>query len=92
MGISYFRGWIRRCDPSIGPDFVMDWAIPIDDGTYLMCRDGDTGPYSPPAGCDLQTFVDSVARLSYEMMMDCLVRKMGAVRRDQKLLKRAGSS
>ena len=80
MGISYFRGWIRHAGP-VGPDFVMDWAIPLEDGTYLMHRDGDAGPFSPPPFCDLQTFVDAVVSLSRALLVAELDRKMRIIGR-----------
>jgi hypothetical protein len=80
QGISYFRGWIRHAGPA-GPDFVMDWVIPRLDGTYEVVRDGDTGPYSPPPGCDLQTFVDSVATLSRDLFLAEWERKLRIIRR-----------
>ena len=93
QGISYFRGWIRWDEP----DFVMDWVIPIDDGTYEVERDvtewivpladavyvverAGAGPYEPPPGADLQTFVNAVARFSYWMlvkMLDKVPRRSG---------------
>ena len=80
MGISYFRGWIRHAGP-VGPGFVMDWVIPVGDHEYEIVRDGNTGPYSPPPGCDLQTFVDAVARLSRDFLLVELERKMRMIGR-----------
>jgi hypothetical protein len=74
MGISYFRGWIRRAGPA-GPDFVMDWVIPVGNDEYEIVRDGNTGSYSPPPGCNLQTFVDAVASLSRDLLLAELERK-----------------
>ena len=68
QGISYFRGWIRPAGPA-GPDYVLDLAIPLDDDTYLMHRDGDAGPYSPPPFCDLQTFLDAAISLSRHLLL-----------------------
>jgi hypothetical protein len=76
QGISYFRGWIRHCDPALGPDFVMDWVIPLRDGAYETARDGDAGPYSPPPPADLQTFVDAVVSLSRDLLLADLERKL----------------
>jgi hypothetical protein len=75
-GINSFRGWIRPGEV----DFVMDWVILIDDGTYVTARDGDAGPYSPPPGCDLQTFVGAVARLSRELLYERLSEGMQKAR------------
>jgi hypothetical protein len=72
QGINNFRGWVRHA--ALGPDFVMDWVILSIDGTYETARDGDAGPYSPPPGCDLQTFVDAVARCSRELLHERLGR------------------
>jgi hypothetical protein len=80
MGISYFRGWIRHAGP-VGPDFVMDWVIPVGDDEYEIVRDGNTGPYSPPPGCDLQTFVDAVASFSRDLLLVELERKMRMIGR-----------
>jgi hypothetical protein len=79
QGISWFRGWIRHAGPE-GPDFVMDWVIDIDNDTYETARDGDTGPYSPPPGCDLQAFVDAVASLSRDLLLDSLTAKMNLLK------------
>lgn len=68
QGISFFRGWIRPAGP-VGPDYVLDWAIPLKDGTYVMHRDGDVGPYSPPPGCVLQTFLDAAIGLSRQLLL-----------------------
>jgi hypothetical protein len=65
QGISYFRGWIR---PG-GSDYVLDLAIPVDTDTYLMHRDGDAGPYSPPPCCDLQTILDAAIGLSRHLLL-----------------------
>jgi hypothetical protein len=75
QGISWFRGWIRHAGAA-GPDFVMDWVIDINNETYETAPDGDAGPYSPPPGCDLQTFVNAVAHLSRDFLLDELTRKM----------------
>ena len=80
QGISWFRGWIRHAGP-VGPDYVMDWIINIDDETYETCQDGDTGPWSPPPGCDLQTFVDAVAGFSRDLFIGEFSPKMRAVER-----------
>jgi hypothetical protein len=80
QGISWFRGWIRHAGP-VGPDYVMDWIIDIDNDTYETCQDGDTGPWSPPPGCDLQTFVDAVAGASRDLLIGALSEKMRAVER-----------
>ena len=80
QGISWFRGWIRHAG-AVGPDYVMDWIIDINDDTYETSRDGDTGPWSPPPGCDLQTFVDAVAGASRDLLIGALSEKMRAVER-----------
>lgn len=80
QGISYFRGWIRHAGPG-GPDFVMDWVMPREDATWELIRDGDAGPYSPPPGCDLQTFVDAVAALSRDFMLVDFERKFRMIGR-----------
>jgi hypothetical protein len=67
----------------------MDWVVDIDNDTYEIARDGDAGPYSPPPGCDLQTFVDAVASLSRDLLLDSLADKvnllvdMGKLDRDK---------
>jgi hypothetical protein len=75
QGISWFRGWIRHAGAD-GPDFVMDWIVDIDNETYETALDSDAGPHSPPPGCDLQTFVDAVARLSRDFLQHTLTQKM----------------
>ena len=75
MGISYHRGWIRHAGP-LGPDFVIDWVIPVADeaydDAYVLHKDGETGPYSPPPPADLQTFADAVVGFSHYMLLDVL--------------------
>ena len=72
QGISYFRGWIRHCEPALGPDYVMDWVFRVGEDEYVMHRDGDAGPFSPPPPADLQTFLDAVACMSRDMLLTAI--------------------